>query len=226
MEETDPDKRTVKVHSISVGVTDNEWKAGRAAITLKLQGCPVICKGCHAKDLQDPAGGQEVTYKEIYDEIKEHPIKTLVITGGEPTMQPGLIELVRYFMSKKYTVILETYGLLIDLPLFTLVPWLSVDIKTPSTGLNTRKLNKTREIAKSFAFKTIFNITVADSNEVGAAIETIKDMQWRYHDTLQFTITPFQGSNTPTGRKNVKALLEKIKKGLVTSGVNAKVREK
>lgn len=61
------------------------------------QGCPHHCRGCHNPETWDPAGGREITFKEILDSIRSNPLlQGVTLTGGDPFLQAGpLGELAR-----------------------------------------------------------------------------------------------------------------------------------
>jgi anaerobic ribonucleoside-triphosphate reductase activating protein len=68
-------------------------------IALWVQGCAIACPGCASVDTWDPAGGEAASVDEVCtvlaDQIAEHDLDGLTITGGEPTSQPdALAELV------------------------------------------------------------------------------------------------------------------------------------
>ncbi len=52
------------------------------------QGCPHRCPGCHNPETWDPAGGYEVLFLEILNDITVNPLITgVTLSGGEPFMQ-------------------------------------------------------------------------------------------------------------------------------------------
>jgi len=55
------------------------------------QGCTRGCKGCHNPETWDPAGGREITARELFRELRKSPdsVKGLTISGGEPFLQAG-----------------------------------------------------------------------------------------------------------------------------------------
>jgi anaerobic ribonucleoside-triphosphate reductase activating protein len=66
---------------------------------LWLQGCPLACPGCIAKDTWDPAGGVEVSVEELLEDVGcavSAGADGLTISGGEPLEQaPAVGSLVR-----------------------------------------------------------------------------------------------------------------------------------
>jgi anaerobic ribonucleoside-triphosphate reductase activating protein len=66
---------------------------------LWLQGCPLACPGCIAKDTWDPAGGIEIPVEELLDDVGRalsSGADGLTISGGEPLDQaPAVGSLLR-----------------------------------------------------------------------------------------------------------------------------------
>jgi len=58
----------------------------------------------------NPEKGKDVDGEYIYKQIKTTPIRHVVITGGEPTLQNDLPKVVEYLTTKGLTVTIETNG--------------------------------------------------------------------------------------------------------------------
>lgn len=83
---------------------------GESAVFIRFFGCNRMppCSFCDetCKDFQ------EMSLNSILEEIKRmEPFSILVLTGGEPTIQPGLDELIEAFHKQHYYVSIETNGL-------------------------------------------------------------------------------------------------------------------
>ncbi len=61
------------------------------------QGCPHRCPGCHNPETWDPAGGREISIRDLLNGICKNPLlQGVTLTGGEPFLQAGpLAELAR-----------------------------------------------------------------------------------------------------------------------------------
>ncbi len=85
---------------------------GRVACTVFLQGCNFRCPFCHNSDLL-PHEGEELMTQEAFLAFLRGRVGLLdgvCITGGEPTLQPGLVDLIREMKSLGYAVKLDTNG--------------------------------------------------------------------------------------------------------------------
>ena len=54
---------------------------------LFVQGCPHHCPGCHNPDTHDFAGGYDMQWEDILEQIKREPVFGVTFSGGEPFAQ-------------------------------------------------------------------------------------------------------------------------------------------
>ena len=64
---------------------------GEPSTFIRTAGCNLRCPGCDSKYSWNK--GTEMTVDEILREVKKYPTKNIVITGGEPTIQPNALDL-------------------------------------------------------------------------------------------------------------------------------------
>jgi 7-carboxy-7-deazaguanine synthase len=85
------------------------FHAGTAAYFVRLGGCDVGCVWCDVKESWPILGHPEMTSIEIADLVSKSGLKTVVITGGEPTMH-NLAPLTRELKSRGLQNHIETSG--------------------------------------------------------------------------------------------------------------------
>ena len=108
---------------------------GRIACTVFLQGCNFRCPFCHNSDLLDSAPEGEIPVEALLSFLKKRRgmLDGVCITGGEPTVQPDLPELLRAVKALGYPVKLDTNGsdpaMLKSLVAEGLVDYVAMDIK-------------------------------------------------------------------------------------------------
>ena len=108
---------------------------GRIACTVFLQGCNFRCPFCHNSDLLDFAPEGEIPVEELLAFLKKRRgmLDGVCITGGEPTVQQDLPDLLRSIKGLGYPVKLDTNGsdpaMLKSLVAEGLVDYVAMDIK-------------------------------------------------------------------------------------------------
>ena len=107
---------------------------GKVACTVFLSGCNFRCPFCHNSGLLDGAQ-EDLSQQELlaFLEKRRGILDGVCITGGEPTLQPELPELLRRIKALGYPVKLDTNGyrpeVLEELVNEGLVDYVAMDIK-------------------------------------------------------------------------------------------------
>ena len=85
---------------------------GKVACTIFLQGCNFRCPFCHNSDLLGKEGPEPISEETLFAFLKKRVglLDAVCITGGEPTLQPGLPDLIRKIRQLGYLVKLDTNG--------------------------------------------------------------------------------------------------------------------
>lgn len=164
---------------------------GKVACTLFLQGCNFRCPFCHNSDLL-PHTGEEFMTKEAFLkflETRKGLLDGVAITGGEPTGQPDLPELISSIKALGYSVKLDTNGtnpkMLKQLVSEGLVDYVAVDVKNSpekyaeTVGLPSLNLDK---ITESLTFLIASDADYEFRTTVVEQFHTAEDMlaigQW------------------------------------------------
>ncbi len=87
---------------------------GKVACTVFLSGCNLRCPYCHNPGLVLPSGedGPELAEEELFDFLKRRRglLDGVCVTGGEPTLNPELPQLLKELRGMGYAVKLDTNG--------------------------------------------------------------------------------------------------------------------
>jgi len=173
---------------------------GKISSIVFTMGCNLRCPFCHVPQLVDPERMKDVKLvpeEEVFSYLKRNKelIDAVVVTGGEPTLQPDLKEFIKKVKGMGFLVALETNGTdfetlkyLIDKKM---VDYIGLDVKM---SLESEKYSKItggkmtedmlEEVKKSveyviksdidYEFRTTLMKEFHDKEEVAAIAESIK----------------------------------------------------
>ncbi len=85
--------------------------AGTPSVFIRLAGCPLQCKWCDTKYAWDANEGEELPIPEIVNKIVHWPCRFVVITGGEPMVNPQLADLAKAIKERNKHITIETAGI-------------------------------------------------------------------------------------------------------------------
>lgn len=161
------------VNEIFLSIQGESSYAGWPCVFVRLTGCNLRCSYCdtaYAFDEGQRFGIHEVVFKilalaEAYThKAAFQPLPIVELTGGEPLLQPGSLDLMSILCDKGFTVLLETNGSL-DIGTVDERVHRIVDIKCPSSGEHHRNL-----------WENIGKLTAQD--EVKFVIASHEDYEW------------------------------------------------
>ncbi len=115
---------------------------GEMACLVFTPGCNLVCPYCHNPDLAAGKIGDDfgMTEAEIFSFLKQRKgfLEGVAITGGEPTLQPGLKDFILQVREMGYKVKLDSNGsrpkVLKELMDEGLVEYVAMDVKTALYG--------------------------------------------------------------------------------------------
>lgn len=113
-------------------LSTSDWPGMLAAVVF-CQGCPWRCGYCHNPDLITPRSDSEIPWAEVLAFLRRRQglLDGVVFSGGEPTLQAGLVDAMREVRTLGFKIGLHTGGaypqhLAAVLPL---VDWVGLDVK-------------------------------------------------------------------------------------------------
>ena len=164
---------------------------GKVACTVFLQGCNFRCPFCHNSDLLGAAGQDSISAEQLLDFLKKRRgiLDGVCITGGEPTLQADLPELMQQIKALGYAIKLDTNGNRPDvvkkLAAEHLIDYVAMDIKNSPDrysetagvpGMPLEKLEETMRFLMEGALDYEFRTTVVEEFHSGESIAAIG--QW------------------------------------------------
>jgi 7-carboxy-7-deazaguanine synthase len=122
----------MKVNEIFYSIQGESSFTGRPCAFVRLAACNLRCSYCDTAYAFHE--GKEMTVAEVCSALSAYPTKLVLVTGGEPLLQPEVYALFRELLDAGFTVCLETGG---HVPLADVDPRVHkiMDLKCPSSGM-------------------------------------------------------------------------------------------
>jgi len=173
----------MKVNEIFHSLQGEGFLAGTPSVFIRVSGCPLYCRWCDTKFARSPQLGRDYSIEEIIDEVGKWRCRSVVISGGEPMINPELPDLVKRLKENKKHITIETAGI-------AFIPGLACDLMSISPKLsnsipiqshfakihNKLRLNITvlRQLIENYNYQLKF---VVDSpNDLPEVRQTIEDI--------------------------------------------------
>ncbi len=130
---------------------------GKVASTIFLGGCNLRCPFCHNMNLVTGINNIDpIPYEEVMHHLQSRAgvIDGVCITGGEPTLEPDLIRLIRSIKDLGLLVKLDSNGtrssVLDDLLSKNLLDYIAIDIKSSFTNYSNICFSEKDEIPQKY----------------------------------------------------------------------------
>ena len=130
------------VREIYPAVMGESRHSGWPCALVRLTGCHRRCVYCDTADAFQ--GGEKMTVDQVVDRVRDLGYGMMLLTGGEPLLQPEAADLMRRVMADGRQVVLETSGTVgIRLALRDVPAGVCrvVDIKTPGSGIDATQID-------------------------------------------------------------------------------------
>ena len=213
---------------------------GKVACTVFTGGCNLRCPFCHnAGIVKDPTATDEVQNELLsYLSKRKGILDGVCVTGGEPLLQPHLLEFLSKLKEMGYSVKLDTNGSLPE-KLSTildagLVDYVAMDIKSSPEGYEKASgseipftiFAKSMEIIRSSGVEYEFRTTAAKGIH---EISDFEKISFLLHPDEQYFIQCFVDSGnilsdicSPFDSDELKKILEKVKKRVPRAALRGK----
>jgi len=99
------------INEIFYSIQGEGLLAGVPSVFIRFAGCPLRCTWCDTKYALDTEAGEELSTPAIIDKIKKWQCKHVVITGGEPMINPQLPQLAGELKKLNKHITIETAGI-------------------------------------------------------------------------------------------------------------------
>lgn len=175
---------------------------GVPACVVFTAGCPYACTFCHNRRTQD--GSATIPPEPVYAFLRKRAglLGGVVVSGGEPTIQPDLPDFCRFLKQLGYRIKLDTNGcrpdVVEDILLDGLADYIAIDYKAPAA--------RYREICGPAANPDQVLRTIAKVHASGVPYELrttlfpgLTEADWQ---TMQTEIRDCLGTAPPFWRRN------------------------
>ncbi len=124
-------QNVMRISEIYSSIQGESQYAGLPCTLVRTTGCDLRCTYCDTSYAF--SGGRDLTVEQVVGEVNRLGLRFVLLTGGEPMLQPDIGRLAHRLLEDGYQVAIETSGahLLDSLPHGILR---IVDVKTPSSG--------------------------------------------------------------------------------------------
>jgi len=200
---------------------------GKVACTVFLQGCNFRCPFCHNSELLGKEGPDTIPEETLLAFLKKRVglLDAVCITGGEPTLQPGLENLIVKIKELGYLVKLDTNGnrpeVLKSLVEKGLIDYVAMDIKNSpakyglTAGVPNMSLDRVEQSIRyllggnvAYEFRTTVADELHDPEDFTAIGQWLQSLD-PDHKAAAFFIQPYvdresvltTGLHTPTKEK-------------------------
>lgn len=126
----------MRISEIFYSIQGEGELTGVPTVFIRTSGCNLRCRWCDTPYASWNPEGEEMSIEDIIKEVKKHPARHCVLTGGEPMVARGIKELAAALRAEGLHITIETAGTMppeeIACDLASLSPKLSSS--TPRTG--------------------------------------------------------------------------------------------
>lgn len=185
---------------------------GTPSIFVRTSGCNLRCWFCDTPFASWHPEGPHLTVAAVFQAAMQFEPSHLVITGGEPMIFPGLIELTRLFRQAGKHITIETAGTIdleLDCDLISISPKLANSAPAAASGSwvashhhRRERLGVVLELMKRHAYQLKFVVdNPSDAEEVLGYLEKLRDF-----DGQRVLLMP-QGTNQTSLEKQAEWLI-------------------
>jgi 7-carboxy-7-deazaguanine synthase len=121
----------MKLYEIYTSIQGETQYAGLPCTLVRFAACDLRCSYCDTEYAF--TGGQDVTLEAIVADVTARGVPLVLLTGGEPLLQPDLPALCSALLARGFEVMIETGGHR-DVSSLPAGVVLILDVKTPGSG--------------------------------------------------------------------------------------------
>jgi 7-carboxy-7-deazaguanine synthase len=153
--------------------------AGVPGVFVRLAGCPLRCRWCDTKYALDPTAGEELSVSAIIENVSRRQCRYVVITGGEPMINPQLPQLTAELKKLGKHITIETAGIAFIADLAC--DLMSISPKTSNSGTKKGFLEAVKQLIEHYPYQLKFVVdTPDDLPEIQQTIAKLGDIDKKH----------------------------------------------
>jgi 7-carboxy-7-deazaguanine synthase len=168
----------LKIAELFYSIQGEGSLVGVPSVFIRTSGCNLRCAWCDTPYTSWQPEGADLTLGQIVDEVKAHPARHVVVTGGEPMIAPEIVPLAERLRGLGWHITIETAG--------TVVQPVACDLMS---------------ISPKLANSTPTGGWAAQHDRLRIQLEVLLELMGRYPYQLKFVI------ETPGDLDEVRALI-------------------
>lgn len=173
---------TFTVKEIFRSIQGEGKDVGKECTFVRFSGCNLNCIWCDT----DWHNGKLMSLKEVYDEIEELGCNYVVLTGGEPMIQKGLVELTKMLKSDGYEIGIETNGTIFVSHLR--VDTLAISPKLASSG---NIITSIKPLVSFFwEYSPFLKFVIQDETDMQHARNILDSLKSKYNGVIEVYFQP------------------------------------
>ena len=100
----------MKIAELFYSIQGEGALVGVPSVFVRTSGCNLRCSWCDTPYTSWQPEGTDLSLQQILDEVKAHPARHVVVTGGEPMIAPDIIPLTEQLRAAGLHITVETAG--------------------------------------------------------------------------------------------------------------------
>jgi 7-carboxy-7-deazaguanine synthase len=104
----------LKIAELFYSIQGEGSLVGVPSVFLRTSGCNLRCAWCDTPYTSWQPEGADLTLGQILDEVRAHPARHVVVTGGEPMIAPEIVPLTQRLHELGFHITIETAGTVVQ----------------------------------------------------------------------------------------------------------------
>ena len=104
----------MKIAELFYSIQGEGSLVGVPSVFIRTSGCNLRCAWCDTPYTSWQPEGADLTLGQIVDEVKAHPARHVVVTGGEPMIAPEIVPLTERLRGLGWHITIETAGTVVQ----------------------------------------------------------------------------------------------------------------